>query len=92
MLVKEISVNSRYYAATTNEQGTSMLDHVSIAVTDIVRSIAFYSRALAPLGITRLNPMAERTTSPITSVSEPDTSRTYGSGKQSRYVGISISP
>lgn len=31
-----------------------MLDHVSIAVADIVRSIAFYSQALAPLGITRL--------------------------------------
>ncbi|PCD02447.1 glyoxalase/bleomycin resistance/extradiol dioxygenase family protein [Sphingomonas spermidinifaciens] len=31
-----------------------MLDHVSIAVTDIAKSIAFYSQALAPLGITRL--------------------------------------
>ena len=31
-----------------------MLDHVSIAVADIARSIAFYSQALAPLGITRL--------------------------------------
>lgn len=31
-----------------------MLDHVSIAVADIAKSIAFYSQALAPLGITRL--------------------------------------
>ena len=31
-----------------------MLDHVSIAVRDIERSIAFYTQALAPLGITRL--------------------------------------
>lgn len=31
-----------------------MLDHVSIAVVDIARSIAFYFQALAPLGITRL--------------------------------------
>ena len=31
-----------------------MLDHVSIAVSDIRRSICFYEKALAPLGITRL--------------------------------------
>src|SRR3954471_961809 len=31
-----------------------MLDHVSIAVSDIERSTAFYERALAPLGLTKL--------------------------------------
>ena len=31
-----------------------MLDHVSIAVSDMVRSITFYEQALAPLGIRRL--------------------------------------
>jgi len=31
-----------------------MLDHVSITVSDIERSIRFYTQALAPLGITRL--------------------------------------
>ena len=31
-----------------------MIDHISIAVADIERSLAFYERALAPLGIKRL--------------------------------------
>ena len=31
-----------------------MLDHVSIAVADLARSLEFYARALAPLGIKRL--------------------------------------
>jgi catechol 2,3-dioxygenase-like lactoylglutathione lyase family enzyme len=31
-----------------------MLDHVSIAVSDIERSAAFYERTLAPLGLTKL--------------------------------------
>ena len=31
-----------------------MLDHVSIAVSDVRRSILFYEQALAPLGIGRL--------------------------------------
>ena len=31
-----------------------MLDHVTIGVTDTGRSLAFYDRALSPLGITRL--------------------------------------
>jgi catechol 2,3-dioxygenase-like lactoylglutathione lyase family enzyme len=31
-----------------------MIDHVSIAVRDIARSIAFYDKALAPLGVKRL--------------------------------------
>ena len=31
-----------------------MLDHVTIAVADFVRSRAFYDAVLAPLGITRL--------------------------------------
>jgi catechol 2,3-dioxygenase-like lactoylglutathione lyase family enzyme len=31
-----------------------MIDHVSIGVSDIARSIAFYDRALAPLGIKKL--------------------------------------
>ena len=32
-----------------------MLDHVTIGVTDTGRSLAFYDRALRPLGITRLH-------------------------------------
>lgn len=31
-----------------------MMDHVTIAVTDLARAHAFYDRALAPLGIERL--------------------------------------
>jgi len=31
-----------------------MIDHVSLAVTDLERSAEFYERALAPLGLTRL--------------------------------------
>lgn len=31
-----------------------MLDHRSIAVADMARSLSFYTRALAPLGITQL--------------------------------------
>jgi catechol 2,3-dioxygenase-like lactoylglutathione lyase family enzyme len=31
-----------------------MLDHVTIGVTDLARSLAFYDAALAPLGIARL--------------------------------------
>ena len=31
-----------------------MIDHVSIAVADLERSVAFYERALAPLGILQL--------------------------------------
>lgn len=29
-----------------------MLDHVFLPVSDVARSIAFYEKALAPLGIT----------------------------------------
>jgi len=31
-----------------------MIDHISLAVSDIERAAAFYERALAPLGMTRL--------------------------------------
>ena len=31
-----------------------MIDHITFGVSDIARSAAFYDRALAPLGITRL--------------------------------------
>ena len=31
-----------------------MIDHISLAVSDLDRSAAFYERALAPLGLTRL--------------------------------------
>ncbi|UUX49434.1 VOC family protein [Nisaea acidiphila] len=31
-----------------------MIDHVSIAVSDLARSAAFYDRVLAPLGLVRL--------------------------------------
>jgi len=31
-----------------------MIDHVSIGVSDLARSAAFYDRVLAPLGLTRL--------------------------------------
>jgi catechol 2,3-dioxygenase-like lactoylglutathione lyase family enzyme len=37
-----------------------MLDHVTISVSNIARAVAFYDRALAPLGIERL--YAEGTT------------------------------
>jgi catechol 2,3-dioxygenase-like lactoylglutathione lyase family enzyme len=39
-------------AAQPAEQGLAMLDHVFLSVSDIERSIAFYTQALAPLGIT----------------------------------------
>ncbi|WP_298672993.1 VOC family protein [uncultured Sphingomonas sp.] len=32
-----------------------MLDHITFGVSDISRSIAFYDRALAPLGVRRLH-------------------------------------
>lgn len=31
-----------------------MIDHVSLAVSDLARAVAFYESALAPLGLTRL--------------------------------------
>ena len=31
-----------------------MIDHITFGVTDMVRSTAFYDRAFAPLGVTRL--------------------------------------
>ena len=31
-----------------------MIDHTGIAVADLARALAFYDRALAPLGITRI--------------------------------------
>jgi catechol 2,3-dioxygenase-like lactoylglutathione lyase family enzyme len=31
-----------------------MIDHVSLAVSDIERAVVFYERALAPLGLTKL--------------------------------------
>lgn len=31
-----------------------MIDHISFGVTDFARSVAFYDRAFAPLGVTRL--------------------------------------
>ena len=31
-----------------------MLDHVTIGVSNIARAVAFYDRALAPLGVERL--------------------------------------
>lgn len=31
-----------------------MLDHITIGIRDFARSIAFYDRALAPLGVSRL--------------------------------------
>jgi catechol 2,3-dioxygenase-like lactoylglutathione lyase family enzyme len=37
-----------------------MLDHVTIGVTNTERSLAFYDRALRPLGITRLYADGER--------------------------------
>jgi catechol 2,3-dioxygenase-like lactoylglutathione lyase family enzyme len=37
-----------------------MLDHVTIGVRDIARSMTFYDRALAPLGVTRLFAEGER--------------------------------
>jgi catechol 2,3-dioxygenase-like lactoylglutathione lyase family enzyme len=34
--------------------GPAMIDHIGISVTDLARSLAFYERALAPLGYTVL--------------------------------------
>ena len=31
-----------------------MIDHVSLAVSDLERAVPFYERAFAPLGISRL--------------------------------------
>jgi len=31
-----------------------MIDHVSLAVSDLVRAVAFYERAFAPLGLSKL--------------------------------------
>ena len=31
-----------------------MIDHVSLAVSDLARAVAFYERAFAPLGLTKL--------------------------------------
>ncbi|MBN8959819.1 MAG: VOC family protein [Rhizobiales bacterium] len=31
-----------------------MIDHVSLAVSDLVRAVAFYERVFAPLGLTKL--------------------------------------
>lgn len=31
-----------------------MIDHVSLAVSDLARAVAFYERVLAPLGLTKL--------------------------------------
>jgi catechol 2,3-dioxygenase-like lactoylglutathione lyase family enzyme len=31
-----------------------MIDHISFGVTDFARSVAFYDRAFAPLGVTRV--------------------------------------
>jgi catechol 2,3-dioxygenase-like lactoylglutathione lyase family enzyme len=36
-----------------------VIDHVTIGVGDLERSVAFYSRALAPLGFTALGPDRE---------------------------------
>lgn len=40
---------------------TSVLDHISFGVTDIVRSRAFYDAVLSPLGIARLADATEGT-------------------------------
>ncbi len=53
-----------------------MLDHVTIGVSDIERSKAFYDRALRPLGIERL-------------YAEGDTSAGYGANKKAFFwIGL----
>ncbi|RJF87388.1 VOC family protein [Oleomonas cavernae] len=37
-----------------------MIDHVSIAVSDLARSTAFYEQVLAPLGLTLMVPFEDR--------------------------------
>ena len=32
----------------------AMIDHISLAVSDLARAVAFYERALAPLGLSKL--------------------------------------
>ncbi|MEP3115786.1 VOC family protein [Nisaea sp.] len=53
-----------------------MIDHVSIAVSDLERSVAFYEAVLAPLGFTRL---AER-------------ERTIGFGKKYPEFWLNLRP
>jgi catechol 2,3-dioxygenase-like lactoylglutathione lyase family enzyme len=40
--------------AANDQEKATMLDHVTIGVSNIARAVAFYDRALAPLGIERL--------------------------------------
>jgi len=37
-----------------------MIDHVSVAVSDLARSTAFYEKVLAPLGLTLMVPLDDR--------------------------------
>src|ERR1700684_1109740 len=51
---RNCSSGSRASPRRTEKTGLEMLDHVTIGVTDTGRSLAFYDRALRPLGIARL--------------------------------------
>ena len=54
--------------ALAGPQGVPMFDHITIGVSDFARAAAFYDRALAPLGVTRLVdlPLAETEGVPVT--------------------------
>src|ERR1700738_5503309 len=45
---------SRRLAVTGREGGAAMIDHVSLAVSDLQRAVPFYERAFAPLGMSML--------------------------------------
>jgi catechol 2,3-dioxygenase-like lactoylglutathione lyase family enzyme len=65
---------------TQSASELDMLDHVTIGVTDVERSKAFYDQALAPLGIRHL-------------YGEADTFAGYGSdGKAYFWIGLRDTP
>ena len=41
-------------AMTGRERGHSMIDHISVGVSDLERAARFYEATLAPLGLSRL--------------------------------------
>lgn len=49
-----------------------MIDHVDLAVSDLERSLARYRDLLAPLGYTRLNPIAGERGERVVYVSHPN--------------------
>jgi hypothetical protein len=46
------TMGERRERITTKKRGQDMIDHVILTVSDFGRSVAFYAKALKPLGIT----------------------------------------